>query len=170
MSAIPLEPNRFIDLYFVIKKISWSIYEVTHPKVKGSLRLLAVPTNILEIPKESLPPDAKIPILAVNAQGIVAFTNEGEKGPSGKPISPIEFEVAPKDDITSYVTTRDEPFNEYVVQRKDEATLLVRTKTVLTKAEVLKDRYNVFGDPVIWVNHNTAHSVTEYKEGEYFLP
>jgi len=170
MSVTPLEPTKFIDLYFVIKKISWSIYEVNHPDVKGSLRLLAIPTNIFEVPQEMLPSDAKPPILAVNTQGIVAFTNEGKKGPSGKPISPEEFRVAPKDDITSYVTPRDEPFNEYVVQRTGKPSLLVRTKTILIKAEVLKDTNNPFGDPVIWVSHNTAHSVTEYKEGEIYFP
>jgi len=168
--SLPLEPSKFTDLNFVIKKIAWSIYEVNHPIVKGTLRLLAVPTNILEIPQQFLPLDAKTPILAMNTQGIVGFINEGKKGPIGKPMSPQEFDLAPREDITSYVVTRDEPFNEYVAARREKAPILVRTKTILLKAQILKDKYNVFGDPVIWVDHNTSHSVTESKEGEMYLP
>jgi hypothetical protein len=167
---MPIDPTRFIDLYFVIKKISWSVYEVNHPTVKGTLRLIGLPTNIFEIPAEMLPPGAPLPVISLTAQGIVAFINEGKKQPSGKPLSPVEFNVAAKEDITSYVTPRDEPFNEFVVQRLGKAPILVRTKTVLLKAEVLKDRYNVFGDPMLWINHNTSHSISECKEGEMYFP
>lgn len=170
LSIVPLEPTKFIDRYFVIKKIDWSVYEVAHPSVKGTLRVLGVPTNILEIPLSMLPPGTASPVVAVNTQGIVAFINEGKKQTSGKPISPAEFSLAPKEDITSFVTARDEPFNEYVVQRPGQATVLVRTKTVLLKAEVLKDMYSIFGDPMIWVNHNTSHSVSELKDGEMYFP
>jgi hypothetical protein len=170
MSSVPVDPTKFIDLYFVIKKIGWSIYEVDYADVKGSLRLLGIPTNILEIPEEMLPSGSKPPVIALNIQGIVAFTNQGNKGSSERPILPEEFDAIPKDDITSYVTPRDEPFNEFVVQRISKPALLVRTRTVLIKAEVFRNKYNPFGDPVVWVNHNTTHSLSEYKEGEMFFP
>jgi hypothetical protein len=170
VSQVPLEPSKFLDLDFVIKKIAWSLYEVGSPKIKGTLRLLSIPTNILEIPENSLPPGAKPPVLAVNTQGIVSFVNRGNKEPSGRPILPQEFDSVPKEDITSYVTTSDEPFNEYVAARLAKSPLLVRTKTILLKVLVLKDKYNVFGDPVIYAEHDTSHSVSEYKEGEMLLP
>jgi hypothetical protein len=170
MSSVPLEPSGFIDLDFVIKKIAWSLYEVESSKVKGTLRLLSIPTNILEIPESSLPQGAKPPALAVNTQGIVSFVNRGKKEPSGRPISPQEFDMVPKEDITSFVTTSDEPFNEYVAARRGRTPLLVRTKTIVLKVLVLKDKYNVFGDPVIYAEHSTSHSVSEYKEGEMLLP
>jgi hypothetical protein len=168
--STPLDPSKFIDLNFVIRKIAWSIYEVNHPKAKGTLRLLGVPTNILEIPEEFLPPDAKPPVLAMNTQGIVGFINEGKKGPIGTPMSPQEFNLAPREDITSFVTTRDEPFNEYVAARRGKTPILIRTKTIMLKVQMLKDQTNVFGDPIIWVDHNTSHSATESKDAEMYLP
>jgi hypothetical protein len=170
VSGVPVEPSQFFDLDFVIKKISWSLYEVESTKIKGTLRLLSIPTNILEIPEDALPPGAKPPVLAVNSQGIVSFINRGKKEASGGPIPPQEFDSIPKEDITSYLTTSDEPFNEYVAKRLGKVPLLVRTKTVLLKALVLKNKYNVFGDPIIYAEHSTSHSVSEYKEGEVLLP
>jgi hypothetical protein len=170
VSAVALEPSKFLDLDFIIKKIAWSLYEVESTKIKGTLRLLSIPTNILEIPENMLPPGAKPPILAVNTQGIVSFVNRGKKEPSGRPIPPQEFDLVPKEDITSYVTTSDEPFNEYVAVRRGKLPLLVRTKTILLKALVFRDKYNVFGDPIIYAEHSTSHSVSEYKEGEMLLP
>lgn len=170
MSTVP-DPSRFIDLHFTIKKISWSLYEVDdRQNIKGIARLLAIPTNIFEVPREFLPPRMQPPVIALNTQGVVAFSNEGKKGPPSPHLSPEESSKAPQEDLTSYVTTRDEPFNEYIVSRRGGTPLLVRTKTVLIKLVVLKNRYNIFGDPVIRIEHNTSHSVSEYKEGELYSP
>ncbi len=79
-------------------------------------------------------------------------------------MTPDEYLKLPKEDITSFARPRDEPLNEFLVG--GSPPLLVRTKTVLMKAEIMKDRYNAFGDPQIFVTHNTSHSVSEYKTGE----
>jgi hypothetical protein len=163
------DPTKFKDLHFRIKKLDWSIYEIDHAEVKGTLRLLAVPTNIFEIPKELMPQTTTERILGLNTQGIVGFLNEGKKGPSDpQPLNPADLPRIAKQDLTSHTTTREEPFNEYLIG--GNPALLVRTKTVMLKVEWLKDRFNVFGDPQLWVNHNTSHSVTEYKTGELLSP
>lgn len=159
------DPTKFKDLHFRIKKLDWSIYEIDHANVKGTLRVLAVPTNIFEVPRELLPQAPTGPIIGLNMQGIVGFVNEGKKGPSEpRPLNPEELPRIAKEDLTSFTTTREEPFNEYLVG--GNPPLLVRTKTIMMKVEHLKDRFNVFGDPHLWVNHNTSHSVAEYKTGE----
>jgi hypothetical protein len=133
------------------------------------LRVLAIPTNIFEVPKDFLPPQAQLPVFALATQGIVALSNLGKKGPSDpRPITANDLLKGPKDDVTSSTTPREEPFNEYVVS--GNPPLLVRTRTILLKVEVLKNRTNAFGDPAIWVNHDTSHSVSEYKEGELLSP
>ena len=108
-------------------------------------------------------------VFTLVTQGVVGFANLGNKGASNPSlITPQEYLTLPKEDITSYAHARDEPFNEYLVG--GNPPLLVRTKTVLMKAELIKDRYNAFGDPQILVSYNTSHSVAEYKVGELLSP
>ena len=95
----------------------------------------------------------------------MGFSNLGKKGQSDlRTITPEEYLKLEKEDITSFANARDEPLNEFVLG--GSPPLLVRTKTVLMKAELMKDRYNAFGDPQILVTHNTSHSVSEYKTGQ----
>jgi hypothetical protein len=150
--------------------MAWSVYEVDHPNLKGTLRVLAIPSNIFEVPANLLPPDApKQPVYALVTQGVIGFNNAGKKGPSNPvALTPNEYISSPKTDVTSSTTPRDEPLNEFVVA--GNPPWLVRTKTVLLKAEVITDRYNAYGDPHVGITHNTSHSIAEYKKGELFSP
>lgn len=137
--------------------------------MKGTLRLLAVPMSIFEIPKALSTLATPQPAIGISTQGIVAFINIGKKGPSDpKPVNQDEMRTIAREDLTSYTVSRDEPLNEYVVS--GNPPLLVRTKTVMLKVELFKNRFNVFGDPYLWVNHNTSHSVSEYKMGDLYSP
>ena len=99
----------------------------------------------------------------------MAFSNTGGKGSSDpRVVTSEEFATLPKDDLTSFMTTRDEPFNEYIVA--GHPALLIRTKTVMLKVEHFKNRFTVFGDPYLWVTHDTSHSVSEYTVGELLSP
>jgi hypothetical protein len=113
-----------------------------------------------------LPPSGTLgPVFTLAIQGIVGFANVGRKGANDpRRVTADEFPKLPKEDITSYAHARDEPMNELLVA--GSRPLLVRTKTVLTKAELVKDRYDAFGDPQIIVTHRTLHSVSEYKAPE----
>jgi hypothetical protein len=151
-----------IDRPFRILKIEWSIYDIEHPQVKGTIRLVGIPSKICEVPRKDLPAGALGPVFTLVIQGTVGFANQGRKGVSDpRPITPDEYPKLPKEDITSYAHARDEPLNQFLVE--GSPPLLVRTKTVLTKAELVKDRYDAFGDPQVLVTHNTSHSVSEYK-------
>jgi hypothetical protein len=163
-----IDPTKLRNLDFRIQKVNWSIYDVNTSNISGVLRLLAIPINILEVPRNLLPPGSvpagtSMPSFALTTQGIVGFNNHGKKGPANpNPLTPAEIEKAEKQDITQYAEPREEPFNEYIVAGKPP--YLVRTRTVLNKLELLVDRYDMFGDPVIWVNHSTSHSVSEIKQ------
>jgi hypothetical protein len=145
-------------------KVEWSVYDIDHPDVKGTIRLVGIPSNIYEVPRKLLPAGRLGPVFTLAIQGIVGFANQGKKGASDpRTITSDDYPKLPKEDITSRVHARDEPLNEFLVE--GSPPLLVRTKTVLIKAELVKDRYDAFGDPQVLVAHNTSHSVSEYKTG-----
>ena len=151
------------DLEFQIRKTNWSLYEVDHRLAKGVLRVIGLPSNIFEKPSNLMPSAVSQRQFVISTQGMVGFTNYGAKGPSDqRPISLIEYNLAPKEDVTSSVTPRDEPFNEFVVG--GSPALLFRTRTILVKVEVFTNRYNLTGDPYLWVNHNTVFSVSDMKD------
>lgn len=161
--------GRLIDRPFRILKIEWSIYDIDHPDVKGTIRLVGIPSNIYEVPGKDLPAGTLGPVFTLVIQGIVGFANQGRKGPSDpRAITPDEYPKLPKEDVTSYAHARDEPLNQFLVG--GSPPLLVRTKTVLMKAELVKDRYDAFGDPQVIVTHHTSHSVSEYEAGELLSP
>lgn len=154
-----------IDRSFRILKIEWSIYDIQHPNIRGTVRLVGIPTNIYEVPRNLLPAGTLGPVFNLAIQGIVGFSNQGKKGTSDpREITREEYPKLPKEDITSYTHARDEPLNEFLVP--GNPAFLVRTKTALIKAELVKDRYDAFGDPQVIVAHNTTHTVTKYKTAE----
>ena len=151
-----------IDRPFRILKVEWSIYDIIHPDITGTIRLVGIPSNIYEVPENLLPAGTLGPVLNLVIQGVVGFANRGRKSASDpRIITPAEYPKLPKEDITSFAQVRDEPFNEFLLT--GSPPLLVRTKTVLVKAERVKDRYDAFGDPQVIVTHNTSHSVSKYK-------
>jgi hypothetical protein len=154
-----------IERSFRVLKIEWSIYDINHPEVKGTIRVVGVPSKIYEVPRNDLPTGTLGPVLTIVIHGAVGFTNQGRKG-TGDPrsITPEEYLKLPRKDITNYAQPRDEPLNEFLVDCSPP--LLVRTKTILTKAELVKGRYDAFGDPQVFVTHNTSHRVSEYKPAE----
>jgi hypothetical protein len=158
-----------IERSFRVLKIEWSIYDIDHPEVKGTIRVVGIPSKIYEVPRKDLPTGTLGPVLTLVIQGRVGFVNHGTKGASDpRPITPDEYTKLPKEDITNYVQARDEPTNQFLVDGSPQ--LLVRTKTVMTKAELVKDRYDAFGDPHVLVTHNTSHRVSEYKPGRNGAP
>ena len=155
-------PPPGIDLDFTIQKVQWSTYDISHPAVKGTLRLLAIPIKILELPTELAPPNCASPFLGPLFHHMVAFKNVGKKGtPDPRPATFQEYAKSPKEDITNFTKPLDEPYNEFAVTR--DPPYLIRTRTILMKIELLKDRWNQFGDPVLWPQHQTSQSVSECK-------
>jgi len=171
----PLSPNSeriytgLIDRPFRILKVEWSVYDLDHSEVKGTIRLVGIPSNIYEVPRKDLPAGTLGPVFNLAIHGVVGFTNEGRKGASdSRPMTPDEYRKLAKEDITAHAHARVEPLNEFLVA--GSPPFLVRTKTILMKAELVKGRYDAFGDPQIVVTHNTLHSVSEHKAGELLSP
>lgn len=154
--------DGLIDRPFRVLKVEWSVYDIEHPDVRGTIRLVGIPSNIFEVPRKLLPTGKLGPIFRLAIHGIVGFANQGKKGEiDPRPITPGEYLKLRREDITSYAHARDEPLNEFLVE--GNPALLFRTKTVLMKVELVKARYDAFGDPQVIVTHNTLHSVSEYK-------
>ena len=163
--SAPIEPKDLMDLDFRIQKLNWSLYDVAHSKVSGTLRILGVPTNIFEIDPQKVPPGTPIPAIAFQVTGVVSFKNEGDKKEPGPVLSPAQFQSAKKEDITSFIEPREEPFNEFVASRKGSGPILVRMRTTATKVELLEDKVGPLGDPLLWVSHATTHSAADYPKG-----
>jgi hypothetical protein len=158
-----------IDRPFRILKVEWSTYDIDHADVRGTLRLAGIPSHIYEVPEEHLPLGTLGPVFTLAIQGVVGFVNQGKKGASDpRPITQDEYPKLRKEDITSYAHARDEPLNEFMIE--GSPPLLVRTKTVLLKVELVRGRYDAFGDPQIIITHDTSHSVSEYKAGALASP
>lgn len=164
-----ISPDILKDKLFRIKKLEFNTYEVDNPNVKGTLRLVSIPMNILEIPDNLIPPERLtpgLPAYAIAAQTLVGFTNKGKKGqPSTKVWLPDEIKKAKKIDITSFAQdSAFEPWNEFVVQ--GNPPILVKQRTILTKLEWIMNETNQFGDPFLWANTNTSSSVSVPESGE----
>ena len=176
MSEFGIVPWKLIDKRFKIKKMQYNHYEVDHTLVKGQLRLLNVPTNILEVPKNLYPKEVvnpeipsfvianpEFPSFVIATQVIVAFTsslprNETEANASGAP----SFN---KREITSFIVDAPyEPWNEFLLQ--GSPALLVRIRTILTKLEWIENKTDTMGGPALLVNHNVNHDVTIAPAGE----
>ena len=154
-----------IERPFRVLKIEWSIYDIDHPDVKGTIRVVGIPSKIYEVPRNDLPSNRLGPVLTLVIQGRVGFTNQGKKGASDpRPITPDDYQKLPREDITNRAHPRDEPLNQFLVE--GTPPLLVRTRTILTRVELVKGRYDAFGDPQVLVAHNTSHRVSEFKPGK----
>jgi hypothetical protein len=168
MPSVNVDASKLIDKFFKIKKLQYNIYHIDHPTVKGQLRLVAVPVNVLEVPKDSLPPEAiaagATPYVLGTA-AIVGFSNRGEKKtPTKQPIQD-ELNKAKKEDITSFVADSPyEPWNEFILQ--GNPPMLLKTRTILTKLEWLPEYTDPFGAPVLNANHNTNHTIGVAPLGE----
>ncbi|MGC1929413.1 MAG: hypothetical protein WA667_10600 [Candidatus Nitrosopolaris sp.] len=165
-------PTRLIAKRYKIRKFHYNTYEIDHPEIKGQLRLISIPVNIFEVPDDLLPKDAKseFPIYVISYQSIVGFVNTGErKHPPMPPPPNFDLRNAKKTDITSFmIDQQDEPWNEFILQ--GDPPIMIRTRTILAKLEWIREYTDLMGDPSLWTNHNTAHSVGFAPVGEGGMP
>jgi hypothetical protein len=176
MPGFSIVPWKLIDKRFKIKKMQYNQYEVDHNQVKGQLRLLNVPTNILEVPKNLFPAEVanqeipsfvianpEFPSFVIATQVVLAFTsslprNETRVRTAGSP-------ALNKREITDFIVDAPyEPWNEILLQ--GSPALLVRIRTILTKLEWIENKTDTMGGPALLVNHNVNHDVTIAPAGE----
>jgi len=167
--SLNLNPKDCSDKLFKIKKLQYNSYEIDHVEIKGTLRLLNIPTNVMEVPEKLVPPEQRqpdVPTILVGSQTIVAFSNRGKKKePSLKIPSRNEMKTAKRVDLTSYIIDQPfEPWNEIIVQ--GDPLLLLKHRTILAKLEWYSEYTNQLGDPYLWANHNTTQSTSIAKTGE----
>jgi hypothetical protein len=156
---------RLLTRDFGIQKISWNTYEIDNKKVKGKFRMLSILSDLYEIPSEMLPPESKPPQFQPTFGSMSRFVNEGEKGERDKtPFTQEEFGRRPREDISSSVTNRDEPINQYIIL--GDPPLLLTTQTKLARISFVRFRWNSFGDPILIAESNTSHTVAPYELGK----
>lgn len=158
--------SKFKNKEFRILNIAWNVYDIDGPDAKGTLRVLGFPIYVLEVPPEYKPPGSSDkPMYALQVQYLVSFINLGEKGtPNNQPLSVQDLSDDEKIDITSSALTGIEPFSEFLVPMGKGKNVLLRLKTTLMKVEVIKDKTNFLGDPILMVQSTTSQSTSEYKE------
>lgn len=165
-----IPPHKLKDKLFRIKKFQYNTYEIQHPVVVGTLRLANILTNVMEIPQEQIPPQARtkgVPTYAVGGQTVVSFTNRGKKKePSLKiPTNEELRKNAKVEELTSFIVDQPfEPWNEYIVQGNPPISLKVRN--IMNRLEWYTEYTNQLGDPFLWANQNSSHNVTIASAGE----
>lgn len=147
-------PQDAVDRMFRVKEFEYSIYEVQHPKVTGTLRLANIPSNIVERAGAGNRDHDRLEY-GVTGQVIVGFSNKGEKGKSVSTPAPAELRGAEKEDLTPYILENPfEPWNEYVVE--GDPPVIVGTRTILANLDWYVGYTNELGDPLLWASQNTT--------------
>jgi len=164
-----ISPRDCNDKLFKIKKLQYNTYEIDHAEVKGTLRLLNLPTNVMEVPEKFVPISQRqldVPTFMVGSQTIVAFTSRGKKKePSLKVPVGNEMKTAKRVDLTSFILDQPfEPWNEIIIQ--GDPPVLLKNRTILAKLEWFSEYTNQLGDPYLWANHSTAQSAVVATTGE----
>ena len=166
--SISLSPKDLSEKLFRIKKLQYNTYEIDHPQVKGTLRLMYIPTNIMQVPEEKIPPQQRIsddPTFMVGGHMIVAFSNREEKKEPTASIKQEDMKKAKKMELTSYIIEQSfEPWNEFVIQ--GDPPIILKRRTILSKLEWYVDYTNQLGDPHLWAAHNTTDSVSKSVVGD----
>lgn len=167
MPNFQIDPSKLKSKRFKVKKLQYNTYEIDHPQVKGQLRLIAIPTHIIEVPKDVLPPmnpPTNLPEFMIGTQGIAAFSNSY----TNKKINlmpPNALTTAKKIEITNFVVDQGfEPWNEFIVE--GTPPILIKTRTILSKLEWYDEYTDEFGAPSLFANHNTTHSASLATMGE----
>ncbi|MCE2507421.1 MAG: hypothetical protein J4F36_13345 [Nitrosopumilaceae archaeon] len=166
--SIRIAPKDLDDKIFRIKKIQYNTYEINHPQVKGTLRLMNLPTNIMQVPEEKIPQQQRTssdPTFMVGGQTIVSFTNKGDKKePTSNP-KKEDMRKAKKIELAGYMEEQPfEPWNEFVIQ--GDPPIILKRRTILSKVEWYVDYTNQLGDPYLWASHNTTDSVSSSETGD----
>jgi len=163
--SVDIPSKKVEPLPFRIKKFDYNRYYIDHSTIKGILNLGNVVNAVGKVPDSMIPPNQVPPegiAIGVGYQAIVSFTNQGTKhDPSPELPTPQEITKAEKSELTNYIINENsfEPWNEYVLVGNPPK--LMKTKTILMKVEWVVGHYNNLGDPYLWVNHNTSHTISD---------
>lgn len=145
--------NKEVELRPI--KVKPSVYDVNYSEeINGVLSAWAIPIKCYILDDSKTPP-----VISIVWAHVTAFQNNGVKGdPDYSPITPDVLDNPSNIDlIGSESVTKDEPYNEYVVNIKD-VLYTVRAQTTLTGVSST-GRLNNFGDPVLAIKPNTSFSL-----------
>ena len=160
-----VDPARVLSRDFIIEKIAWNSYEIDYKKVKGKFRLLFILSDLFEVMPDGPSPESALPQFQPIFGNLSRFLNEGEKGERDRaPLTQEEFARRPREDISSWIRSRDEPVSQYIIP--GEPSFVLTTQTKLARLSLVRFRWNSFGDPILVAESNTTHSVVRHEPGK----
>jgi hypothetical protein len=162
IKGTPLTPDNTEELEFRVQKFDFNEYQIMDEEldVKGILRIASVPYKLLK---------AKInvgnkPQFFMQFANVVSFVNKGKYGASNpEPLTSEEMESIEKIEVTDRLDTLIEPYNIYITINT-KPYFAIRAKSNLIKAEIIKGRYDVYGNPMFLVEVNPAISYAYAKD------
>jgi len=151
-------PDNSIDLEFKVERFDFNIYEVQSAdnSIKGILRVGVVPLRITRL-KEDI--NGK-PQFFLQPFDVLSFINKGKFGkPDNSIIDPNALDESEKSELEEgrdYTVLSETP-NIYLIINT-RPYYKIRAKSTLTKVELLRGRYDYFGNPMLAVQVNTGIS------------
>ncbi len=148
------------DLLFRVDRFDYNQYDIFNENLNliGTLRIAVVPFRILKLKSSS---EIKFFMQSVN---VISYMNRGEYSkPDNRPLTMNELNSLPKIDITDLLDPINEPFNIFITMGT-EKIYSIRSKSTIVKAELLKGRYDYYGNPMFTVEVNTGISYA-YADG-----
>jgi hypothetical protein len=151
-------PDNSIDLEFRVERFDFNVYEIQNldTGIKGILRVGVIPLRITKLREDV---NGK-PQFYFQSFNVISFINKAMYGkPDESPINPQELEDLEKMELEEgidYSVLTEAP-NLYVIINT-KPYYKIRAKSTLTKVEVIKDRFDYFGNPMFSVQINTGIS------------
>ena len=154
MSADDNNHASEIEIEFRTLKFDFNLYDVFDEisNVRGILRVAVLPVKITKTENAA----TSKPIFRMAAVILSSFLNKGERGEPDR--QPIDFTKIPdesKIDITETLGITSEPYNIFVTTGFKPYYAL-RYKATVNKAEVVRNKFDANGDPIVIVSMSTS--------------
>jgi hypothetical protein len=155
--AVPTHENS-IDLEFSVEKCNFNIYEInsTLNDICGILRVIAVPYRIVKLKKDI----NNKPGFIMQSYNVLNFINKGKYGkPDNNFIDANNINENEKIELNQDedYTILSEPMNIYFIIDSDKH-YKIRTKSTLTKVEMISNKFDYYGNPIFMATVNTGIS------------
>ena len=151
-----LSPDNTEDLEFRVEKFDYNQYQVVDEEldIKGILRIAIVPFRLMKAKVDI----ANKPQFFMQFMNVVSFVNKGKhKNPNLEPLTSEEMESIEKTEVIDKLDVLNEPYNIYITINT-KPYFSIRTKSNIIKADIAMGQYDYYGNPMFFVEVNTAIS------------
>ncbi len=149
-------PENTEDLEFRVERFEYNQYQLMDEEldIKGILRIATVPFRIMKA--KANPADK--PQFFMQSVNVVSFVNKGKYGPpTPEQVMSDELKGREKIEVTDKLDVLTEPYNIYITINT-HPYFAIRAKSNIIKADLLKEQFDYYGNPMFSVEVNTAIS------------